>query len=274
MQNTDICPCRRRSVCLNSWNTPNTHDLSSPSTLPFSLDSYQSEPIPLTVSPQLLHSPASYHCATPLATSSELQYTDEFKMIAEAHLVYPAETHSVSSPRPTQRRRTRTSAYKPAAPHRASRSNRNTKRSASSQPSAMGHDVADGEHVIRTRARRSKGKGTPNYNSVNESGDFCCETCGYVCKPARKVDFKRHVNTHYPKMVNGPVICCGVPVEHRNDSQWKIPANAPIMTFYGRQMVGGCGRIFSRTDALKRHLELRGHRCAGDLKGEWHPQKQ
>ena len=228
--------------------------------------------MPLTVSPQLLHSPASYHCATPLATSGELQYPDGFNMITEANITYPAENHSISSPRPTQRRRIRTSAHKPITPHRTSRSSRYTKQSASS---ATVRDIAtDDEHVIRTRARRSKGKGTPNYNSVNESGDFCCETCGYVCKPSRKVDFRRHVNTHYPKMVNGPVICCGVPVEQRNDSRWKIPASAPIMTFYGRQMVGGCGRIFSRTDALKRHLELRGHRCVGDLKGEWHPQKQ
>ncbi|KAI0086453.1 hypothetical protein BDY19DRAFT_861491, partial [Irpex rosettiformis] len=102
---------------------------------------------------------------------------------------------------------------------------------------------------------------------------FVCETCGHVCKATRKVDFRRHVNTHYPSMVSGATICCGIPVEQRNIGQWrgKISANAPIKTFFGRQMVGGCGRIFSRMDALHRHIELQSNTCVGDVKGVWHP---
>ncbi|KAI0702279.1 hypothetical protein BC835DRAFT_1264032, partial [Cytidiella melzeri] len=103
-----------------------------------------------------------------------------------------------------------------------------------------------------------------------------CESCGRVCLAHRRVDFKRHVNTHYPHMVGGPVICCGVPLEEKYLTRHRknIDSDGEVMVFYGRQMVGGCGKIFSRTDALRRHLDLASNTCVGDLNGDWHPPKQ
>ncbi|KAI0702265.1 hypothetical protein BC835DRAFT_1227007, partial [Cytidiella melzeri] len=94
-----------------------------------------------------------------------------------------------------------------------------------------------------------------------------CETCDYVFKPNRRVDFVRHVKTHYPELTGGPLICCGIPVEDRYLPKYKrkIRPGAEVMTFYGRKMVGGCGKAFSRTDALQRHLDLATKRCVADL---------
>ncbi|KAI0801942.1 hypothetical protein BC629DRAFT_1495554 [Irpex lacteus] len=231
--------------------------------------------LPLTISPQLLHSPVSDYSEASTSVKTESPYMYSFGLNALA-ITDPEDDDDeyigTSSMHTTSRRSTRrTRARAPQSPYAA----RSTTSPRTRQSSAEVHDAPNDDEPIRTRARRAEGKGVPNYNSVDSNGDFCCETCGHVCKPSRKVDFKRHVNTHYRHMVSGAVICCGVPVELRDEPQWThIHEHAQVMTFYGRQMVGGCGRIFSRTDALKRHLELGTVPCVGDIRGDWHPSKQ
>ncbi|KAI0087713.1 hypothetical protein BDY19DRAFT_859614, partial [Irpex rosettiformis] len=105
---------------------------------------------------------------------------------------------------------------------------------------------------------------------------FCCEVCEYTCKPHRRIDFRRHVNTHYPHMIGGPTTCCGIPVGLRDLPEWheqfvKVAGTGFIRTFNGRRMVGGCGKVFSRTDALIRHLASTKNPCVGDPDGDWHP---
>lgn len=193
----------------------------------------------------LFHSPREY--VSPASTNGELSSD------SDPEYVPPART----------RRRT-------------SRSKRGTTRvrASSSTPSTPPSPRSPYEdtRLIRTPPRRALGTGDPNYESKNAKGEFCCETCGRTCNPHRRVDFRRHVNTHYPHLRPGAVVCCGVPVELRES--YVVAADARVMTVYGREMVGGCGRSLSRSDALGRHLGLLTNVCVGDLEGWWHPPKQ
>ncbi|KAI0700090.1 hypothetical protein BC835DRAFT_1329293 [Cytidiella melzeri] len=136
-------------------------------------------------------------------------------------------------------------------------------------PKPSFHTLCDTIPTRFTR-RQEPGTGLPNYNSTNDAGDFCCETCHRVFPRARRPDFERHVDVHYPELARGgPLLCCGLPVE-----QVKNYHESDVMVFYDRRMVGGCGKLFSRTDALKRHLESARRGCVGDLSGDWHPPKQ
>ncbi|KAI0336989.1 hypothetical protein BDW22DRAFT_1309055, partial [Trametopsis cervina] len=93
-----------------------------------------------------------------------------------------------------------------------------------------------------------------------------CETCSRTFVKARNPDFRRHVLSHYPDeafKLGGPVVCCGVPVALR--STYGVPEGAEVKYFDGEAMVGGCGKEFSRKDALGRHLENKNVGCVGDL---------
>ncbi|KAI0090408.1 hypothetical protein BDY19DRAFT_992604 [Irpex rosettiformis] len=128
---------------------------------------------------------------------------------------------------------------------------------------------------IRARSRLKRGTGTPDYTSKNDNGDHLCSTCGKVIPRNRRQDFERHVSSHYPaerRRLFGAVLCCGLPIERYLAEVGQIPPGMEVMTFYGRSMVGGCGREFSRTDSLSRHLKK--SVCVGDLKGGWHVRKR
>lgn len=85
-----------------------------------------------------------------------------------------------------------------------------------------------------------------------------CKQCGYLQVTKRMGDFRRHLKKHEAEHLSR-VVCCGVPATH--------PAIASLRpghrthryddhTFYG-----GCGRSYSRMDALQRHLKKSG--CIG-----------
>jgi hypothetical protein len=163
------------------------------------------------------------------------------------------------------------------APYSSSRSARALKSSSSSLGKELCHDSSDTKPIEALPRLKQATDSNPNYTALNANGDFQCQNCGYACKPTREVDFKRHVDTHYRKVVppKGPVLCCGIPIKQRNHPQYigKVPSNASVKRFYGQKMVGGCGKLFSRPDSLKRHLDMPHSPCFGDLRGDWHPQK-
>ncbi|KAI0367617.1 hypothetical protein BV20DRAFT_949860, partial [Pilatotrama ljubarskyi] len=93
--------------------------------------------------------------------------------------------------------------------------------------------------------------------------------CEYVQYQRRGKDLKRHQATHDPN--SSRFRCCGVPRERAE--QYGISAEElahMVSTEHnGVEMVGGCGKWYSRRDALKRHL--RNERCLGDHRGDWLP---
>ena len=168
--------------------------------------------------------------------------------------------------------------YVPSRPRHTIRPTSSLTSGFSGSPSAIWSNT-ESSRRIRTAPRRAQRQGTPNYEATDAAGDFCCEVCGYTCKPHRRIDFRRHVNTHYPHMAGGPNTCCGVPVEYSDIPEWREQLgqraeSPPVRTFYGMRMVGGCGKVFSRTDALIRHLASARNSCVGDPDGDWHPPRQ
>jgi len=85
-----------------------------------------------------------------------------------------------------------------------------------------------------------------------------CEECGYVQSKRRMSDFRRHLKKHDAEYLTR-VICCGVPSTH--------PAIASLRPghlthwYDSHPFYGGCGRSYSRMDALQRHLKK--SRCVG-----------
>lgn len=101
-----------------------------------------------------------------------------------------------------------------------------------------------------------------------------CPHCEYVQKERRRPDLARHIATHGPNTAEWA--CCGVPraLARRYGLD---PAREDAYTIGGVEMMGGCGKAFSRRDALQRHLRVRhahGPECVGDVKGDWHPRNK
>ncbi|KAI0339287.1 hypothetical protein BDW22DRAFT_1487066 [Trametopsis cervina] len=159
-------------------------------------------------------------------------------------------------PRSLQRHRRANSAPSSSSSPRAARSPRST---------------SDDTARIFTTRRAIAGTGKPNFDAVDANGYPRCETCSWTFKKTRPLDFRRHVLSHFPDeaaKIGGPVVCCGVPVALR--SAYGIGEDVEVSYFAGTAMVGGCGKEFSRKDALGRHLENKNLGCVGDLKGNWH----
>ena len=110
---------------------------------------------------------------------------------------------------------------------------------------------------------------------IDKESDFQCPVvgCDYVQKNERIPDLRRHVMTHDRWMEPGKWTCCGVGMERAflygrgieegmtKDEQTKAGA----YFFRGQLMIGGCRRVFSRRDALKRHVDNPNVRCVGHM---------
>ena len=79
---------------------------------------------------------------------------------------------------------------------------------------------------------------------------WSCPHCTYVQKNHRRPDLKRHIAGHFP---DNRYVCCGVPVHLA--AKFGVPASAECSEWQGEEMVGGCWLVFSRRDALIRHLK-------------------
>ena len=117
-------------------------------------------------------------------------------------------------------------------------------------------------------SRRGRGDKTgPDTDDATASDDTSdadvealirCTECGYVQSKRRMGDFRRHLKKHDAEHLTR-VICCGVPSTH--------PAIAGLRPghlthwYDSHPFYGGCGRSYSRMDALQRHLKK--SRCVG-----------
>jgi hypothetical protein len=187
-------------------------------------------------------------------------------------------TYVISSPEPVIRRSNRAARYTSTrSPYHFSRSARTSQSSSSSLGRDTCYDSFDTKPIETKSRLKQATDSAPNYTATNANGDFQCQHCKYTCNPAREVDFVRHVDKHYRQVIppKGPVLCCGIPITQRDLPQYrgKVPSGALEKRFYGQRMVGGCGKVFTRPDSLKRHLDTRHGYCFGDLLGDWHPQK-
>ncbi|KAG2057894.1 hypothetical protein BDR06DRAFT_165379 [Suillus hirtellus] len=102
---------------------------------------------------------------------------------------------------------------------------------------------------------------TPSF--ANKSNPWACPYCKWVQRNHRTPDLKRHIRTHTRFERPAQWVCCGIPTE--SAAMYNVPHDATLYVHNGKQMIGGCGKEFSRRDALKRHLGNDHISCVGDI---------
>ncbi len=109
----------------------------------------------------------------------------------------------------------------------------------------------------------------PDGTPFSVPNDYKCRWCRHRQANLRRIDFKRHVETHYRTDVYWT--CAGLPV--RDVTKLRITDTMGIDTLRvidGTKMIGGCGKVFGRKDAYIRHLKSKSG-CIGDVAHKCHP---
>ncbi|OSC99919.1 hypothetical protein PYCCODRAFT_742485 [Trametes coccinea BRFM310] len=117
----------------------------------------------------------------------------------------------------------------------------------------------------RIATRRNAAVSTPA--RATSSNPWQCPYCPWIQKTRRSPDLKRHIETHTRSnnANDAKWVCCGVPFGEAlaRGVPPKVMLGDACM-YAGQVMVGGCRQVFSRRDALKRHLRTRTGVCYGD----------
>ena len=122
-------------------------------------------------------------------------------------------------------------------------------------------------HFLAVRADVNKNAVPPVTPAPNA---LQCPECPYRIPEGSRAwpsDLKRHIDTHFPSKW----FCCGIPTDQAQQHGLK-PGDGKRCERLGMNMVGGCGKGFSRRDAYKRHLVREGGKvggCRGDPSGHW-----
>jgi hypothetical protein len=90
--------------------------------------------------------------------------------------------------------------------------------------------------------------------SVDKSNPWECPHCPWIQRNKRTPDLKRHISTHTRLLHPAQWVCRGALEEDAACSP-----QAEACTYSG---IAGCGKTFSRRDALKRHLDNLNINCA------------
>ncbi|PIL23212.1 hypothetical protein GSI_14521 [Ganoderma sinense ZZ0214-1] len=117
-------------------------------------------------------------------------------------------------------------------------------------------------------------RNAPAFPSATISSNrWKCPHCPYVQRNRRSPDLKRHVETHTRSAHIAAWVCCGVPASNAVELGMPPEAvrDAPLFDFDGVTMIGGCRKVFSRRDALIRHLRKREGVCYGDAGALYQP---
>ncbi|KAI0362355.1 hypothetical protein OH77DRAFT_1388223 [Trametes cingulata] len=115
---------------------------------------------------------------------------------------------------------------------------------------------------------------SPSSSSTNP---WKCPYCPYVQGKKRSPDLKRHIATHTrPTRTDKALwVCCGVPIIDAQECRLptEVLLEEPFL-YEGLYMVGGCRKVFSRRDALSRHLRTHAGTCFGDARAPYLPGNQ
>jgi hypothetical protein len=128
----------------------------------------------------------------------------------------------------------------------------NAKRRARNLPSST--DAVKDE-LERISQIRSSGKKKTNGRKNKEFSCHICSSRSFT----RQSDLIRHVTTHDPQQTKSTV-CCGISEEEALERDID-PKLVRTRRLEGELRIGACGEIFSRNDALLRHVRLRTSQC-------------
>ncbi|KAI0664268.1 hypothetical protein C8Q70DRAFT_1117682 [Cubamyces menziesii] len=109
---------------------------------------------------------------------------------------------------------------------------------------------------------------------ASRTNKWKCPYCSYTQTNRRSPDLKRHIQTHTRGKHEALWVCCGVPLidaEEEHGMPPEVVAAKEPFEYDGMFMVGGCRQVFSRRDALKRHLRARRGVCYGDAMASYQP---
>ena len=109
---------------------------------------------------------------------------------------------------------------------------------------------------------------------ASRTNKWKCPYCHYTQTNRRSPDLKRHIQTHTRGKDEALWVCCGVPLidaEEEHGMPPEVVAAKEPFEYDGMFMVGGCRQVFSRRDALKRHLRARSGVCYGDAMASYQP---
>lgn len=119
----------------------------------------------------------------------------------------------------------------------------------SSSKCVQSDDKARSSDHVLTTAPTTTSRGTKVEPEVE------CTKCGYLQLTKRMGDFRRHLKKHEADHLSR-VVCCGVPPTH--PAAVSLRPGHLTHWYDGHLFYGGCGRSYSRMDALQRHLKKSG----------------
>ncbi|OJT01794.1 hypothetical protein TRAPUB_7850 [Trametes pubescens] len=148
----------------------------------------------------------------------------------------------------------------------------NTRTASSGQAVALSPANPQGVWPTPHASTSTATQGPPPSDNEEDDAEWKCPHCAYVQRNHRHQELRRHIRTHAePTAAGEPFwICCGVPLAEAaaRGVPLEVIAEAPFV-YNGVQFVGGCRRMFSRRDALARHLRRFDTYCYGDQYGAY-----
>ncbi|KIP05979.1 hypothetical protein PHLGIDRAFT_36182 [Phlebiopsis gigantea 11061_1 CR5-6] len=179
-----------------------------------------------------------------------------------SHHQYTRERNLNTPPRPSQSsvhrvpHSTRSARVSPYASHPPT-----PRRQASPSPPPFAYPPAP-LHFTPSRTDKAS-SAAPPIPSHNRDAPTSCPLCPYEPGHGRHSDLRRHMETHYEK--DAKYVCCGVRLDRAADYGISAAdAWGHVYDFHGEARVGWCWQVFSRRDALLRHLNNSNLGCVCD----------